>query len=106
MNFNSENFLFKKGPPDAVIKSFEISLAELLCKIFHIEKCSESKGINSQPYFFSFFLIKGHAQIILSLLAIAIFFEFFIESNNGSKADNPDIPQTTMSVLQFLLFFK
>ena len=50
-----------------------------------IEKCSESTGIKIVLCFFSFLLIKFQAQIIDSLLAIAIFLVNFIISIVGFK---------------------
>ena len=46
----------KNGPPDAVIYIFSIFLdCNLLLKSDHIEKCSESIGMNIVLYFLIFF---------------------------------------------------
>ena len=71
-------WVFKNGPPEAVKIIFSTSLTSKPLKIDHIEKCSESTGTNSVLYFFSLFFIKFHEQIIVSLLAIAIFFFFLL----------------------------
>ena len=60
-------------------------------KQFPIEKCSESSGIKLVLFLFNSFLIKFHPQIIDSLLASAIFFEYRIDFNVGSKPSIPDI---------------
>ena len=69
------------------ISSFEYSLVK-----FHIEKCSESIGINLVLYFFNFFFIKYQPQIMDSLFALAIVFVNFITSKVGLRPSKPDIP--------------
>ena len=44
--------------------------------------------------------------MIVSLFAIAIFFEIFIEFRRGLRASSPDIPNTLNSALNDLFFFK
>ena len=56
-----------------------------------MEKCSESTGINFVLFFINSLLIKFQAQIIDSLLAIAIFLVNFIISTVGFNPANPDI---------------
>ena len=53
LNFDIGNF--KKGPPDAVI--ITSSIFDLLTFLIndHIEKCSESTGMNCVLCFFNFF---------------------------------------------------
>ena len=75
--------LSKNGPPDAVKKILSISFLSMPFNAYQTEKCSESTGINSVLYFFKLFLIKSHPHIIDSLLAIAIFFVYFIISSVG-----------------------
>ena len=86
---------FLKGPPEAVIKTLSklFALAELSND--HIEKCSESIGINFVLYFFKSFLIKGHPHIIDSLFAIAIVFVNFMIFSVGIKPSNPEIALIT-----------
>ena len=59
----------------------------------HIEKCSESNGINFVLFFFNSFLIKFHPHIIDSLFAIPKFFEYLIICNVGSKPSSPEIAE-------------
>ena len=69
---------FTNGPPDAVINILSILLLSELCNPYQIDKCSESTGIKFVLFFFNSFEIKFQAIIIDSLLAIAIFFLYFI----------------------------
>ena len=55
----------------------------LLGKADHIEKCSESTGMNSVLFLFNSLFKIFHAHIIDSLFAIAIFFVYFIDLNVG-----------------------
>ena len=75
--------LFKNGPPEPV---------KIICSILflfsffisdHIEKCSESIGINLVLFLFNSFSIKFHAQIIDSLLAIPTVLLYLIASKVG-----------------------
>ena len=53
LNFDSGNF--KKGPPEAVMTTSSMSDVLVFLINDHIEKCSESTGINSVLYFINFF---------------------------------------------------
>ena len=83
--------LLKKGPPEAVIIIFSTSdeLRSLITD--HIEKCSESTGINFVLCFWSCLLIKHHPQIIDSLFAIAIVFVCFTIFKVGLRPSKPVI---------------
>jgi len=81
----------RSGPPEAVstissISSFEYSLVK-----FHIEKCSESIGINLVLCLLNFYFIKYQAQIMDSLFAIPIVLLNFITSKVGLRPSKPDI---------------
>ena len=74
---------FKNGPPEAVMKILSILIELSFSNSDQIEKCSESTGIKFVLYFFNSLLIKFHAQIIDSLLAIRIFlFKLNLTINN------------------------
>ena len=74
--------------------NFLISLVEefALFSKDHIEKCSESTGINFVLNFFNF--IKFQPQIIDSLFAIAICFVISIDSKVDSKPSRPETAAT------------
>jgi len=57
----------------------------------HIEKCSESTGINLTLNFFNSFWINVQPQIIDSLFAMAIFFVNLIVFKVGFKPSKPEI---------------
>ena len=86
---NLFNGKWLKGPPDAVIKIFSISLLFILWIRDQIEKCSESIGMNFVLFLFNAILINGQPQIIDSLFAIAMFLVYLIISSVGFK---PSIP--------------
>ena len=89
-----DNFLketFNNGPPDAVRNTLFIFDKFFLSKAYHIEKCSESTGINFVLYLSISFFIKFHPHIIDSLFAIAILLEYLIIFNVGFKPFNPTI---------------
>ena len=86
------NFQLRKGPPEAVIIISSTLCIFLFFNKCQIEKCSESTGINFVLLALSFFSIKFQAQIIDSLLAIAIVFVCLIISRVGCKPDRPEIP--------------
>ena len=60
------------------MKILSIFFLDLSLSTDHIEKCSESTGINLVLFFFNSLFNKFQAQIIDSLFAIAIFFVNFL----------------------------
>ena len=101
-NFNILNFsleIFFKGPPEAVRNILSIFLFFNFCKVYQIEKCSESTGINFVLNFLRSFLLRFHPQMIASLFAIAIFFVYLIILIVGSSPCIPDI--RTHSIVYF-----
>ena len=79
------------GPPDAVINTFSTLLFLVSWIKDHIEKCSESTGMNLTLNLSNSFLINDQPQIMDSLLAIATFFANLIIFKVGLKPSKPEI---------------
>ena len=70
----------------------------------HIEKCSESNGINPALFLINSCLINFHPQMIDSLFAIAKLFEYLIISIEGSSPSIPEIAFIVKNDLNLLFF--